>query len=157
MTNEELKVILDKHVHWLNTGEGEKADLRGADLRGADLRCVDLREANLRCADLRCTDLRGANLRDANLREANLRCADLRCTDLRGADLRGADLLTFQFQRDQAYCTGERLIIGCEDKSLTEWASEFETIGKKHNYTELQIKAYGQFIQMCIETVGSNG
>ena len=78
MDSNELKVIMKKHLKWLNGKEGgEKADLSHADLR----------EANLREADLR-----GANLREADLRGANLREADLSHADLRGADLSGANL-----------------------------------------------------------------
>ena len=126
MTKQELDKILKDHKDWLNSNGGVKANLRGADLSLADLSWADLRGA-----DLSWADLRGA--------------------DLRGADLRGADLLTFQFQQHQAYCTGERLIIGCEDRPLIEWASEYEEIGKKHKYTDLQIKMYGEFIKMCVE------
>ena len=69
MTQDELKVILDKHAKWLNGEEGgERADLHSANLRGADLSSADLRGA----------DLCGANLRDADLRDANLSGANLR-------------------------------------------------------------------------------
>lgn len=38
MTNEELKMIIEKHEKWLKSQEGgERANLRGADLYGADL------------------------------------------------------------------------------------------------------------------------
>jgi uncharacterized protein YjbI with pentapeptide repeats len=58
-TQEELKVILEKHTLWLSSGgiEGKKADLSGADLRGA----------NLSNADLSGAYLSGANLKYANL------------------------------------------------------------------------------------------
>ena len=53
MTQDEIKLILDKHKKWLNDEEGgERANLRGADLRYADLRDTDLRGANLCDADL---------------------------------------------------------------------------------------------------------
>ena len=59
MTPEELKVILGKHVKWLNGEEGgERAGLYDAGLYGANLYGANLRDANLRGADLR-----GANLR----------------------------------------------------------------------------------------------
>ena len=151
MTKDELQQTLKDHKNWLNNDGGKKADLRWANLRWANLRGADLREADLREADLHRADLRWADLRWADLRWADLRWANFRWVDLRWADLRGADLLTFQYQRDQAYCTGERLIIGCLDKPLAEWASDFEAIGKQHNYTDLQIKMYGKFIEMCVE------
>ena len=78
MTQDEIKLILDKHKKWLNDEEGgERADLRDADLCDADLRDADLRGADLRGADLRDAVLRGADLRYANLRDADLRDADL--------------------------------------------------------------------------------
>ena len=48
MDSNELKVIMKKHLKWLNGKEGgEKADLSHADLREANLREADLRGANL--------------------------------------------------------------------------------------------------------------
>jgi hypothetical protein len=58
ISEQELKVILDKHGKWLRKEpDGEKANLRSADLRSADLRWADLRSANLRWADLSSADL----------------------------------------------------------------------------------------------------
>ena len=66
MTQEELKVILENHKHWLNEDcdgwKEMKANLSGADLRGADLRGANLSGANLSGADLRGADLSGADL-----------------------------------------------------------------------------------------------
>ena len=106
MKEEELKVILKNHKHWLyedcNGWEEMKAylcyaDLRNADLRNADLRYADLRYASLSDADLRYTNLRHADLSEAdlsyaNLSEADLSYANLRNVDLCNADLRNADL-----------------------------------------------------------------
>jgi hypothetical protein len=89
MTQEELKVILENHKHWLNEDcdgwKEMKADLSDADLRYADLSGADLRGADLSDADLRYADLSGADLRYADLSYANLRYADLSGADLRGA------------------------------------------------------------------------
>ncbi len=143
------------------------ADLRYADLRCANLSYADLSSANLRYANLRYADLRYANLRSANLNYADLSYADLRYTNLRSAnlnyadlsyaDLRCADLLIFQYQRHQAICAGERLTIGCHDKPLAEWACDYEKIGKESGYTDLQIKMYGKFIEMCVEAQTETG
>ena len=111
MNQEELKVILENHLHWINEDcdgwETMRADLmeadlrganlfgaylRGANLRGANLKEVNLIGANLREADLREADLKEANLIGADLREADLREAKLAEADLRGADLKGANL-----------------------------------------------------------------
>ena len=57
MKEEELKVILENHKHWINEDccgwEKMRADLRDADLRDADLSGANLRDADLRDADLR--------------------------------------------------------------------------------------------------------
>ena len=81
ISKEELKVILENHLHWLKEdcdGWGQMhADLRGANLRGADLRGADLRDANLYSADLCSADLRSANLRDAkNIQFIPMACPD---------------------------------------------------------------------------------
>lgn len=69
MNNEELKKILENHMHWIKKDregwESMRAELRRANLCGADLR-----EANLCGADLRGADLRRAELYGADLREA---------------------------------------------------------------------------------------
>ena len=79
MKPDELKIILERHKEWLETGgeNGEHADLQGADLCEADLRDADLRVADLKSADLRGADLHGADLRWADIRGANLHGADL--------------------------------------------------------------------------------
>ena len=79
MTQDELKVILDKHAKWLRDEEGgERANLRYADLRSADLSSADLSYADLRYADLSYANLSYADLSSADLSSANLRYADLR-------------------------------------------------------------------------------
>ena len=59
MTQEELKVILENHKHWLNEDCEGWQDMR-ADLRKADLTRADLTGADLRGADLTGADLTGA-------------------------------------------------------------------------------------------------
>ena len=98
-----------------------------------------------------------ANLSSADLNYADLRSADLSYANLSSADLRCADLLIFQYQRHQAICAGERLTIGCHDKPLAEWACDYEKIGKESGYTDLQIKMYGKFIEMCVEAQTETG
>jgi len=168
ISEQELKDILDKHGKWLiKENGGERADLRSADLRYAnlssanlsyaDLSYADLRYANLSYADLRSANLSSANLRSANLRyadlrSANLRYADLSSADLSYADLSSADLMIFQFQRHQAfYSLDDNLRIGCLYLPLDEWVNKFEEIGKREQYSDLQIKVYGSFIKMCAE------
>lgn len=87
MTGEELKIVLENHLHWL------REDVEGWEDMRADLSCAKLSCADLSCADLRYANLSGANLINADLRHANLRYADLRYADLRYAKLGGADLI----------------------------------------------------------------
>ena len=63
MKPDELKIILDRHLHWIyedcDGWQGMRANLYGADLRGADLHGANLYGA----------DLYGANLRGAKIEE----------------------------------------------------------------------------------------
>ena len=95
----ELKVILDQHKLWIESGrkKGNGADLRGANLLGA----------NLQHAFLAGTNLQDANLQDANLQDANLQDANLLGADLEGADLRGAHLQDANLQH--AHLAGTNL------------------------------------------------
>jgi len=133
ISEQELKNILDKHGKWLiKENGGERADLSYADLRYANLRYANLSYADLSYADLRYADLRSADLRYANLSSANL--------------------MIFQFQRHQAfYSLDDNLRIGCLYLPLDEWVNKFEEIGKREQYSDLQIKVYGSFIKMCAE------
>ena len=93
-----------------------------------------------------------ADLSCANLSYANLSYADLRSANLRSANLSSANLVLFQFQKHQAFYTSDgTLRIGCHVMPITEWALGFKEIGAKEGYDEKQIKAYGQFINMCLE------
>lgn len=101
MTNDELKIIIERHEKWLRgRGGGERANLCrtnlcGANLRGANLRCANLYGANLFGANLRRADLRGADLRDADLRRADLYGAILCDTNLCGTNLYDAKHVPF--------------------------------------------------------------
>jgi hypothetical protein len=94
MDQAKLNEILVEHGKWFRSGSGEgtRADLRGANLEGAYLRGTDLRGAYLRDAYLEGANLRGAYLEDANLRGADLEGANLEGANLEGANLEGANL-----------------------------------------------------------------
>ena len=86
MTDEELKQILENHIHWLKEdcigwkemrANLNKADLSNANLRYANLRYADLNNVNLSDANLMGADLSGANLIGANLNNVNLSYAKL--------------------------------------------------------------------------------
>jgi len=157
----------------------EEANLAGADLSKADLRDTNLSEANffeanlyradLSRADLYKADLSGANLSEANLSitklsRANLYIADLSGANLSGADLYGADLsganlsgakgITI-FQCEQhlavAFDNNKYIAIGCKQYRTGNWVKNFEKIGKDEDYSNSQIKMYGQFINMINE------
>ena len=135
------ELILETELANLSGADLRYADLRGADLLGADLLGANLLGANLRHAYLRHADLLGANLSGANLldadfsgadlRYANLSDANLRGADLRYADLRGADLIVLQMDLWTAYITTNRIMIGCQSYTLSEW----------ENFTEEEISS----------------
>lgn len=91
MTNEQLNIILESHLHWIREDapgwESMKADLSGINLSG-----VNLYGANLFGADLSGADLSGANFSRANLSRANLSQASLFGANFYGANLYGANL-----------------------------------------------------------------
>ena len=74
-TPDELKTVLDNHMHWLREDRDGWENMR-ADLSSANLRFANLSSANLRSADLSSANLRSADLRSADLRFANLRFAN---------------------------------------------------------------------------------
>ncbi len=132
----ELKVILNKHSKFLKNEEGgEKADLSSANLSSADLSFANLRSADLSFANLSFADLRSANLSFANLSSA---------------DLSSADLLIFQYQRHIAYFTMDGMMrIGCHCTTISEWLIGYKEIGKKEGYSDIELMAYGNFIELC--------
>lgn len=91
MTNEQLNIILESHLHWIREDapgwESMKADLSGINLSG-----VNLYGANLYGADLSGADLSGANFSRANLSRANLSQSSLFGANFYGANLYGANL-----------------------------------------------------------------
>ena len=92
ISKENLSKVLERHLMWVKTGEGERADLSVANLYKANLRGADLSGADLSGADLSEANLRVANLSGANLYKANLSGADLSWADLSEANLSEADL-----------------------------------------------------------------
>lgn len=78
MTEQEIKVVLDKHKKWVNGEDGgERADLKREYLRGADMRGADLRRA-----DMRGAYLSGAYLSDTKIDiETVNKCFPLTCPE----------------------------------------------------------------------------
>ena len=91
MTQDELKTILENHLHWyredIDGWQNMRANLSGANLSGANLSGANLYGANLSGAILSGAILSGANLYGANLYGANLSGANLYRADLSGANL----------------------------------------------------------------------
>jgi len=146
-----------------------RANLSGANLSGANLSGANLSGAILYGANLYGADLSGANLYGANLSGANLSGADLSRANLYGAILSGADLyganlygaiyidnlpiiktLFITGSRNTVFWLGRNWIkIGCIQKSIKEWETEYKEIGKQQNYSKDQINEYYQYIQIC--------
>ena len=81
MTQDELKTILENHLHWyredIDGWQNMRANLSGANLSGANLSGANLYGANLSGAILSGANLYGANLSGANLYRADLSGANL--------------------------------------------------------------------------------
>jgi len=171
ISKEELSEILNTHKIWLESDYnlGSRADLYGANLSeanlseaklsGADLSGADLSGADLAYGDLSKADLSEANLYKADLSEANLYKADLSGANLLGADLYRANLegakgvTIFQYEQHLAvaFDSNKYIKIGCQTYRTRNWVKNFEKIGKDGDYSNSQIKMYGQFINMINE------
>lgn len=68
ITLEDLKLILDNHLHWLREDVDGWQSMK-ADLSGADLSYADLHGANLSGADLSYANLHGADIGGAALKQ----------------------------------------------------------------------------------------
>ena len=103
MSNEELKKVLENHLHWMRKDchgwEKMRANLSDATLARADLYSANLSGANLSGANLYGANLSRANLSRANLYSANLYGADLYRANLSGANLYGANLYSADLSR----------------------------------------------------------
>jgi hypothetical protein len=151
--NIEIKNIFNNNIILVGEYESKKDALeknRGANLRGADLRGAYLIGANLRGADLRDANLIGAYLRDANLIGA----------DLIGANLIGANGIILPIFNiigsvHSVVFMGDKIKIGCEDHSISEWVENYKTIGEQNNYSPEQIEEYKKYIFMIAEFIKS--
>jgi len=148
----ELAVKSKANLSWadLRSADLSWAYLRSADLSSADLSSANLSWANLSWANLSWANLSWADLRSADLSSANLSSADLSSANLRSANLRSANLIYFAHNKQCAYFTFDgKIRIGCEYHEISKWLAEYKAIGKKVNYTDLEIQTYGVFIKLC--------
>ena len=135
------KQLLEKAV-------SEGANLGGANLGGAYLRGAYLEGAYLEGANLRGANLEGANLRGANLEGANLEGANLGGAYLRGANLRGAyglERFPLQIGGHKHWLITQQdgeLSIGCHKGTFDWWLEHADTIGRKEDYSALDIEIY---------------
>lgn len=116
ITKKELKVILEKHVKWLNGDPtGVQADFSGKDLQGLDFSYyrtfaeTNLAHANFCNANLSGTRLHGVNLEWADFTGANLHGAIFEYARLLFATMENADLSDADFNNatlDYATLTG---------------------------------------------------
>lgn len=82
-----------------------------------------------------CANLIGANLIDANLTGANLKGANLR-----GAYLRGTNVQIFNTAHHIGFLHEDTLTIGCESHYIKYWHKYIKEIGKRHEYSDKEIK-----------------
>ena len=139
-------------TQWLPAINLSWANLSEANLSGAYLSEADLSGAYLRGAYLSGADLRGANLSGANLSEAYLRGANLSEAYLSEAYLSGAKgpFTTFSAGRHTAVFAGGYGVIGCERWSYESWLTDYDEIGRNHDYGDDEIAEYGEFIKLAV-------
>ena len=122
----ELKVTLDQHKLWIESGrkKGKRADLQGANLQGANLQGANLQGANLLGANLQGADLLGANLQGADLEGANLEGAYLEGANLEGAtfDLNFKKVFNFR----HATFSEDQIAWVCLHPKYHEWADSLK-------------------------------
>ena len=138
ISKEELSEILNTHKIWLYSSHklGSRADLSITKLSGASLY--------------------GGNLSGANLSGAYLYRANLSGAILSGAILSGAEGITlFRYEKHLAvaFDNNKYIAIGCKQYRTGNWVKNFEKIGKDEDYSNSQLKMYGQFINMINETL----
>jgi len=131
ITKEELKVIIDRHQHWINEDiedwENMRANLfevnlSGVNLYGVNLSGADLSRADLYEVNLSGANLSGANLSRANLYEVNLSRANLSRANLSGANLSRANLSRANLSRANLFRTGRHMPMACPDSgSFIGW------------------------------------
>ena len=103
-------------------------------------------------ANLRDANLIGADLRDANLRDANLRGADLRGADLRGADFNENNFVVFIYGTKHILQYNQGMLrIGCEVYPVEYWIKNYNVIGLKYDYSDIEISEYFKYIKMIAD------
>jgi len=139
----EIKRWDNKEVIYKSEKGTIKEAVREAASKGISLAYANLSGANLYRANLYDANLSGANLSHANLYDANLSHANLSF----------AKIKTFQDQQHLAAYTGtDTVFIGCKAIDLSISSEDLQDLGKRHFYTDDQIKAYWDFVQLCKNT-----
>ncbi|EKA2551377.1 pentapeptide repeat-containing protein [Listeria monocytogenes] len=144
MKQEELDIILENHVKWLQNEDGERADLSNADLRHADLSNADLRHADLSYADLSYADLSNADLRHADLSWVNWQ-------DVRGLTVVAVQVDTTRKNNQIAYIKELHIwTTGCFQGKLYKLKASIE---KTHKDNEKLRKRYYRVIDFILKEV----
>ena len=149
----EIKRWDNKEVIYKSEKGTIKEAVREAASKGISLAYANLSGANLYRANLYDANLSGANLSGANLSGASLSHANLYDANLSHANLSFAKIKTFQDQQHLAAYTGtDTVFIGCKAIDLSISSEDLQDLGKRHFYTDDQIKAYWDFVQLCKNT-----
>jgi len=145
----QIKSIFGKLLfEWESEDNTIKETVEKAIKESADLRFANLSFADLSSADLSSADLSSANLSFANLSSANLSSADLSFANLSSAKNK-------EFAHIPMFCKwnvsllGEKIKIGCKEKSIEEWdlffsgTDEFETKRGTEQFKQIEAMYLG--------------
>ena len=106
MTEDELKIILEKHRKWL-AGDpgGERADFSGQNLDGVILQNTVLARLKAKHAMMRNADLSHSYCAASNFYKTNLDNANLKNTNFFESNFTGASLVHTNFTNATLFCT----------------------------------------------------
>jgi len=125
MNADELKLVIESHIKWINNDVGIRADLSYANLSRADLSYANLSGADLSCANL--TDIKLNNVVGGNHR--------IQCLQIEPYKIIVLD--------------NEIVWGGCAKKTVKEWlAYKGEDLDKSDKYYLTKITK--PFIRMCL-------
>lgn len=150
----------------------DNADLSFANLGRADMRYTSLNKANLSDANGHGTGfsyaravgtlwcrayLRAASFFRACLEMGDFQHATLDHADFNQASLVGVgDIWPFSFGKHQGIfqpSTG-LMCIGCKERHVNWWVNNYETVGQKHGYSDVEIAMYGAVIKAAASSIG---
>ena len=113
LDNKEINIYINRHMEWIKTGRGKKADFSSMYIKNFDFSDLDLSEAifqnsileqvcfyktNLRKANFCGTRIKYTNLRDADLRESIFNNANFFTVDIAESDLSYAKFISAELE-----------------------------------------------------------